>query len=180
MTDKIMFKHAFLKWDWIVKNWTKHIHILKYDSDKYIKILKKELPFLKKYIANCSFCNKYYMNSNDCEGCPLLKYDKACWLSGSLFDRVREKYDFKSAVKLRNICKKLLEEYEQDNKLSKIKPKRPLIRIMVEGIYETCDICGSSVKRKYNILGLFYFGRKLGCYNPNCKNTFYVKGEKLI
>lgn len=180
MTDKIMFKHAFLKWDWIVKNWTKHRYILKYDSDKYIKILKKELPFLKKYTASCSFCNRYYMKDNKCEGCPLVEYDKACWSEDSLFNKVIWKCSLKSAIRLKNICKKLWKEYEQANKPSKIKPQRPLIRIMVEGVIETCDICGSSIKRKYNILGLFYFGRKLGCYNPDCKNTFYVKGEKLV
>jgi len=44
-------------------------------------------------------------------------------------------------------------------------PIPPLSRIIKEGTYGSCPICGSTEEKKY-----FLFGPKIGCINPNCTN----------
>ena len=46
-------------------------------------------------------------------------------------------------------------------------PERPLTRIIKEGTAGSCSNCHSTEKRKY-----IFFGKKIGCINPKCKNYY--------
>jgi len=47
-------------------------------------------------------------------------------------------------------------------------PKQPLVRIIREGEIHVCDLCHSSIKTNW-------YGKKLGCYQPECENYFGKK-----
>jgi len=57
------------------------------------------------------------------------------------------------------------------------KPKPPLSRILEEGIYEYCNKCGSTLKRKFNLPLFIRFGKVLGCIQPKCEN-YYGKDKQ--
>jgi hypothetical protein len=46
-------------------------------------------------------------------------------------------------------------------------PKPPLGRIIREGTIGTCPLCHSTEIRKYR-----FFGKKIGCIQPECKNYY--------
>ena len=65
-------------------------------------------------------------------------------------------------------------EKSVDDALSKLKilpPKAPLSRIMEEGNLLICSQCGSTMERRFNIFGLFQFGKIIRCHNPHCKSV---------
>ena len=44
-------------------------------------------------------------------------------------------------------------------------PKRPMTRIIREGSTSFCPYCHSSIQKSF-------FGKKLGCIQPECKNYY--------
>jgi len=62
--ERTMYLHVLQKWEWVAQNW-----IYTDDEEKNEERLLKDLPHLKAYTANCSFCHNYF--GYDCEGCPL-------------------------------------------------------------------------------------------------------------
>jgi len=48
-------------------------------------------------------------------------------------------------------------------------PEPPLARIIIERTLGDCPICGSTTIKKWR-----WFGKKLGCIQPKCKN-YYIK-----
>lgn len=48
---------------------------------------------------------------------------------------------------------------------------KPLNRIIAEGTVDSCPVCGSTERYSGN-----FFGKKLGCINPDC-NNFYNRDK---
>jgi hypothetical protein len=83
---KIMFEHAIAKWQWTVDKWD-YSKILYYN--KVTMLI--ELPFLKNYVAQCSFCSAYPACSAkedlyQIDRCPLKSKNQNCYDETSYFN----------------------------------------------------------------------------------------------
>ena len=56
--------------------------------------------------------------------------------------------------------------------MSKI-PKPPLTRIIREGTIGDCKKCGSTTIKKF-----IWFGKVIGCIQPDCENYYKINGSK--
>lgn len=83
------------------------------------------------------------------------------------------------AVELLEECKSTMEVWIKQDDSSSHDLTLPLLPISSIVLYNgekgTCPKCGSTEKRKYDFLGLFEFGKKLGCIQQKCENYYENK-----